>query len=166
MSKNLQKVQDMLDDKHERKIISGYLPTEETHKVGDTWTDFDGKKWEQKNGYRTNITKLANRGIVDYKCSDCEKYIVKPWDKEIFKFNGRCYYCQIDFEAELKTFGKFDEWKKEQDERIKEGYIEKFEKENEELVKEIANLENPFDTKVANALANENVTMTINKNIK
>ena len=29
-SKNLQKVQDMLDDKHERKIQSGYLPTEET----------------------------------------------------------------------------------------------------------------------------------------
>jgi hypothetical protein len=31
-------------------------------------------------------------------------------------------------------------------------------------VKEIAKLENPFDTKVANALANANVTMTINKN--
>ena len=39
-------------------------------------------------------------------------------------------------------------------------------KENEELVKEIANLENPFDTKVANALANANVEMTINKNTK
>ena len=165
-SKNLQKVQDMLDGKHESKIISGYMPTEETHKVGDRWFDSDGKEWEQKNGYRTNVTKLANRGIVDDSCSDCEAYIVKKWDKEIFKFNGRCYYCQINFEAELKTSGKFDEWKEAQDKRIKEGYIEKFEKENEELVKEIAKLENPFDTKVANALANANVTMEINKNTK
>ena len=103
---------------------------------------------------------------MDHKCSDCDKYIVKKWDKEIFKFNGRCYYCQIDFEAELKTSGKFDEWKEAQDKRIKEGYIERFEKENEELVKEIAKLENPFDTKVANALANGEVEMTINKNTK
>ena len=58
-SKNLQRVQDMLDDKHERKIQSGYLPTEETHKVGDVWTDSDGKKWEQKNGYRVNISFQA-----------------------------------------------------------------------------------------------------------
>ena len=75
-SKNLQKVQDMLDDKLERKIQSGYVVVEETHKVGDIWTDSDGKKWEQKNGYRSNITKLANRGIVDHRCSDCEAYIV------------------------------------------------------------------------------------------
>ena len=165
-SKNLQRVQDMLDDKLERKIQSGYVVVEETHKVGDIWTDSDGKEWEQKNGYRTNITKFANKGIVDDSCSDCEKYIVKPWDKEIFKFNSRCYYCQIDFEAELKSSGKFDEWKESQDKRIKEGYIEQFEKENEELVKEIAKLENPFDTKIANAMSNANVTMEINKNTK
>ena len=164
-SKNLQKVQDMLDDKHDRKIQSGYLPTEETHKVGDIWTDSDGKKWEQKNGYRVNITKLANAGIAE-QCSDCNSYITRPWDKEIFKFNGRCYYCQIDFEAELKGTGKFDEWKEEQDKKIKEDYIKKFEEENEELVKEIANLENPFDTKIANAMSNANVTMEINKNTK
>ena len=163
-SKNLQKVQDMLDDKLDRKIQSGYTPIEEKYEVGDIWTDSDGKKWEQKNGYRSNIIKFADRGIVDHKCSVCEKFIVKPWDKEIFKFNDRCYYCQIDFEAELKTSGKFDEWKEKQDKKIKEGYIKKFEKENEELVKEIANLENPFDTKVANALANGEVEMTINKN--
>ena len=165
-SKNLQKVQDMLDGTSTRKLQVGYSTVDERHEVGDIWTDSDDKTWEQKNGYRTNITKLANRGIVDNKCSDCEAYIVKKWDKEIFKFNGRCYYCQIEFEAELKGTGKFDEWKEAQDKRIKEGYIEKFEEENEELVKEIAKLENPFDTKVANALANANVTMEINKNTK
>jgi hypothetical protein len=61
---------------------------------------------------------------------------------------------------------KFDEWKKKQEENIKEDYIKKFEEENEELVKEIAKLENPFDTKIANAMSNANVTMEINKNTK
>ena len=162
-SKNLQKVQDMLDGKGTGKIQSGYMPTEDTHKVGDVWTDSDGKKWEQKDGYRVNLTKLASAGIAE-QCSDCEKYITKKWDKDIYKWNGRCYYCQIDFEAELKGSGKFDDWKEKQDKRIKEDYIKAFEAENEELIKEIEKLENPFDMKVANALANGNVSMTINKN--
>ena len=163
-SKNLQKVQDMLDGKGDGKIQVGYSTVEERHEVGDIWTDSDGKKWEQKDGFRVNHTKMANRGIADHRCSECEKYIIKPWDKEIFKFNDRCYYCQIDFEAELKGTGKFDEWKKKQDERIKKEYIKKFEEENKEFVKELENMENPFDTKVANSLANSNVSMEINKN--
>ena len=162
-SKNLQRVQDMLDDKHERKIQSGYLPTEKTHKVGDIWTDSDGKKWEQKNGYRVNITKLANAGISD-KCSDCKKYISKKWDRDVYFWNGRCYYCQIDFEAELRGTGKYDEWLKEKGKKFTKDWIKKFEEENKELIKEIENLENPFDTKIANALANGNVSMEINKN--
>ena len=84
-SKNLQKVQDMLDDKHERKIQSGYISTEEKHEIGDIWTDSDGKKWEQKDGFRVNHTKFANAGIAE-QCSDCNSYISKPWDKKIFKF--------------------------------------------------------------------------------
>ena len=164
-SKNLQKVQDMLDDKHERKIQSGYLPTEKTHKVGDIWTDSDGKKWEQKNGYRVNITKLANAGISD-KCSDCGKFISKKWDKDVYFWNGRCYYCQIDFEAELKGTGKYEEWLKEKGKKFTKDWIKKFEEENKELIKEIENLENPFSKKIANALSNANVTMEINKNTK
>ena len=164
-SKNLQKVQDMLDDKHERKIQSGYTSTEETYKVGDVWTDSDGKKWEQKNGYRVNITKFANAGVSD-KCSDCEKYIIKKWDKDVYFWNGRCYYCQIDFEAELRGTGKYEEWLKEKGKKFTEGWMERFEEENKELVKEIENLENPFSKKIANALANGEVEMTVNKNIK
>ena len=54
-----------------------------------------------------------------------------------------------------------------QDKRIKEQYIEDFEKENKELIKEIEKMKksnNPFDMKVANAMSNENVEMTIRKN--
>ena len=166
MGKNTQRVQDMLDGNYKGKIQVGYEKTEQKRKIGERWIDSDGKEWEQKNGYIASIKKTPNAGIGD-QCSDCKSFIVKPWDKEIFKFNDRCYYCQIEFEAELKTSGKFDEWKEKQDKRIKEQYIEKFEKENKELIKQIEKMKkenNPFDTKVANAMANENVSMTIKKN--
>ena len=163
MGKNTQRVQDMLDGNYKGKIQVGYDKVEQKRKIGERWTDSDGKEWEQKNGYIASIKKTPNAGLGD-QCSDCKSLIVKPWDKEIFKFNDRCYYCQIEFEAELKTSGKFDEWKEKQDKRIKEQYIDEFEKENKELIKEIEKLDNPFDLKVANAMANENVSMTIKNN--
>ena len=174
-SKNLQKVQDMLDGKGTGKIQSGYTPTEEKHEVGDRWFDSDGKEWEQKNGYRVNITKLANAGIAE-QCSDCKKYITKGWDKDSYKWNGRCYYCQIDYESQFSkntNFSKninnklgYDKYLEKRGKKFTEDWIKKFEEENKELVKEIENLENPFDTKIANALSNANVTMEINKNTK
>ena len=60
-SKNLQKVQDMLDGRGTGKIQVGYSTVEETRKVGDRWFDSEGREWEQKNGYRTNVTKLAKK---------------------------------------------------------------------------------------------------------
>ena len=166
MGKNTQRVQEMLDGNYKNKIQVGYEKTEQKREIGDRWFDSDGKEWEQKNGYIASIKKTPNAGIGD-QCSDCESLIIKPWDKEIYKFNNRCYYCQIEFEAELKGTGKFDEWKEKQDKRIKEQYIEQFEKENKEIVKEIEKMrksDNPFDGRVANAMSNENVEMTIRKN--
>ena len=166
MGKNTQRVQDMLDGNYKGKIQVGYSKTEQKRKIGERWTDSDGKEWEQKNGYIASIKKTPNVGLGD-NCSDCKSLIIKPWDKDFFKWNGRCYYCQIEFEAELKATGKFDEWKEKQDKRIKEQYIEEFEKENKEFIKELEKMKkdgNPFDMKVANAMANENVSMTIKKN--
>jgi hypothetical protein len=166
MSKNIQRVQDMLDGNYKNKIQVGYEKTEQKREIGERWFDSDGKEWEQKNGYIASIKKTPNAGIGD-QCSDCKSLIVKPWDKEIFKFNDRCYYCQINFEAELKTNGKYEEWEEKQHARVKQQYIEQFEKENKEFIKELEKMrksDNPFDTKVANAMANENVSMAIKNN--
>ena len=158
-SKNLQRVQDMLDGTHGGKIQVGYSTVEETHKVGDTWTDIDGVQWEQKNGYRSKISKV-NKGIAD-ECSDCNKWITKGRDRDTYNRMGRCFYCQIDFEVDLKNKGKWEDWVKEQE-------INRW----ETIIKEVAeldkkNLENKWnDASVANAMANSNVNMTIKKNTK
>ena len=158
-SKNLQRVQDMLDGTHSGKIQVGYSTVEETHKVGDTWTDSDGVQWEQKNGYRSKVSKVK-KGIAD-ECSDCNKWITKGRDRDTYNRMGRCFYCQIDFEVDLKNKGKWEDWVKEQE-------INRW----ETIIKEVAeldkkNLENKWnDASVANAMANSNVNMTIKKNTK
>ena len=179
MSKNIQKVQDMVDGNFKQKTQVSMHVDEDVHanrKVGDTWTDAEGDQWEQKNGYRSKISKMAAKGIAD-KCPDCKSLIFKKWDKDVYKWNGRCYYCQIDYEAKFpRNIGtnparehhqedsKYGQYLEGRYENFKKGYIEKWEEENAEFVKELDKLENPFDTKVANALANGNVEMTIKKN--
>ena len=161
-SKNLQRVSDMLDGTYGGKIQSGYTPIEKTYKVGEKWTDSDGVEWEQKQGYRSKVSKMASVGLGD-NCKTCESLIIKKWDKDVYKADGRCYYCQIDYEAELK--GKYIRWfayrrlkdfqnmKSIEKDMIQ--WVDEMEKEREK---------NPFDETVANAMANGEVEMSINKN--
>ena len=129
-SKNLQKVQDMLDGNFQTKIIVGEHSVgrdDKQRKVGDKWTDVDGIPWEQKDGYKVK-GRLATSDVThhswDKKCSMCETLILKPWDKDTYKADGRCYHCQLNYELDK------------------------------------INNEKVFDKSVANALANDNIDTT------
>ena len=105
LRKNLQKVQDQLDGTYKGKIQVGMHTPDNVHadrKVGDIWTDSDGVQWEQMQGYRSKVSKLASRGIFDATCKTCKKGILKPWDKDVHKADGRCYHCQLNYELDLK----------------------------------------------------------------
>ena len=170
MSKNLQKVQDMLDGKGTGKIQVGASSVgggEETRKVGDKWVDADGIPWEQKDGYKVK-GRLAVSDVThqswDMKCSECEDLILKPWDKDTYKADGRCYHCQLNYELDLK-FDKPIRWFAYR--RLKQlQNMESIENDMIQWIDEFTEYkkQNPFDTKVANALANGEVEMTINKN--
>ena len=165
MGKNLQKVQDMLDGNHKNKIqVGGYSKSDEKREVGDKWTDSDGNEWEQKEGYRTKNTREGQHHSWDKKCSGCKKLIVKKWDKDTHKADGRCYHCQLNYELDLK----FDSWLRWFAYRRLKDFknMKAIEKEMEQWVDEFEKIkeENPFDMKVANALANAEVEMSIHKN--
>jgi len=168
MSKNLQKVQDMLDGNYKTKTQVGYSTVEEVRKVGDKWTDSDGVEWEQKEGYKYKIPTMPSVGIFSHQCKDCKKNCspktAKPWDRDCFKADGRCYYCQIEFEDNLK-FDKPIRWFAYR--RLKDLInMESLEKDMIQWIDDMTeqNKKNPFDMKVANALANGEVEMQINKN--
>ena len=168
MGKNTQKVQDMLDGNHKRKLQVGMHTPEDVHsnrKVGDKWTDSDGVEWEQKQGYRSKVSKLAAKGLGD-TCSmeDCKKLIIKSWDKDTYKADGRCYHCQLNYELDLQ-FDKPIRWFAYR--RLKDfKNMIAIEKEMEQWVDEFEKIrkENPFDEKLANALSNANISMDISKN--
>ena len=167
MSKNLQKVQDMLDGNYKTKIQSGYTHYEKQRKVGDKWTDVDGIPWEQKDGYKVK-GRLATSDVThhswDKKCSMCETLILKPWDKDTYKADGRCYHCQLNYELDLQFEApiRWFAYRRLKDFRN----MESIQKDMEQWVDEWEKIkkENPFDETIANALANSEVEMTINKN--
>jgi len=167
MSKNLQKVQDMLDGKGSGKIQVGQYEGDihANRELGERYFDHDGKEWEKTNYGRTSVSKLPNVGLGD-NCSneDCKKLIVKKWDKDVFKADGRCYHCQLNYELDLK-FDKPIRWFAYR--RLKDlKNMASIEKDMEQWVDAITEerKEKVFDSSVANALANGNLEMTINKN--
>tara|TARA_R100000697_G_scaffold40592_1_gene52950 strand:+ start:42 stop:566 length:525 start_codon:yes stop_codon:yes gene_type:complete len=168
-SKNLAKVQSMLDGTYGGKIQSGYSPIEEYRKVGDKWTDSEGYEWEQKDGYQVKKGgSMPARGMFNHQCKDCKKNcspkIAKPWDRDVWKADGRCYYCQMDYEIDLKA-DKPIRWFAYR--RLKDlKNMIALEKEMIQWVDEITKEreQNPFDETIANAIANGEVSLTINKN--
>ena len=168
--KNLEKVQSYLDGTHQGKIQSGYTPTEEQHEIGDKWFDFEGIQWEQKNGYRSKVSKV-NVGIFSKQCKECDKPCTKSFDVDTYNRMGRCYDCQVHFEEELKwnsknrigkNGNKWQFWVKLQelkrwdavDREVEQFVMNRYEE----------NKINPFDKSIVNAMANANVSMEINKN--
>ena len=169
MSKNLAKVQDMLDGNYKSKIQVGVgdQEVEQVRQVGDKWVDSDGTPWEQKDGYQVK-GRLATSDVThhswDNNCSCCKKLIVKKWDKDVHNADGRCYHCQLDYEVDLKS--KYIRWFAYR--RLKElKNMKSLEKEMIQWVDEMEKQKqkNPFDKTVANALANGEVEMSINKNV-
>ena len=168
-SKNLAKVQSMLDGTYGGKIQSGYTPTEEHRKVGDKWTDSDGYHWEQKEGFRVKSGgSMPARGMFNHQCKDCGKNCspktAKPWDRDTWKADGRCYHCQMNYELDLKFESKL-RWYAYR--RLKDlRNMESLEKDMIQWIDEMTKekKKNPFDEKVANALANGEVDMSIKKN--
>tara|TARA_E500000305_G_C3869786_1_gene164589 strand:+ start:50 stop:562 length:513 start_codon:yes stop_codon:yes gene_type:complete len=168
MSKNLAKVQDMLDGNYKSKIQVGYSKTEETRQVGDKWTDSDGVEWEQKEGYIYKVPTLPNVGMFSKQCKNCKKNCspktAKPWDRDTYKADGRCYHCQINYEIDLKA-DKWIRWFAYR--RLKDlRNMTALEKDMEQWIVELEKQKNEkvFDKKVANALANGEVEMSIKKN--
>ena len=170
--KNLEKVQSYLDGTHQGKIQSGFIPENihEGRKVGDKWTDSDGVEWEQRDGYRSKVSKV-NVGMFSKQCKDCSKPCTKSFDVDTYDRMNRCYDCQVHFEEDLKwkkknrigkNGNKWQFWVKL--EQLKRW--DAIDREVEQLVLDNyeQNKKNPFDKSVVNAMANANISMEINKN--
>ena len=146
---NIEKVKKMIKGVYNRPIQIGYQgKSVDERKEGETWVDYNNRTWVKEDGKRKQITKIPPRGFD--KCNDCEKLILKTIDRHTYDRMGRCKYCQIDFEVDLKAKNKWEDWVKEMEEKRWETILKEYESE----MKDMDTTSSPFDTKIANALAN------------
>ena len=146
---NIEKIQKMVKGIYNRPIQKGYEgKTVQQRKEGEEWTDARGRSGKIEDGKRKEITKIPPRGFD--KCNDCEKLILKTIDRYTYDRMGRCKYCQIDFEMNLKEEGKWEEWVTDMEKQRWEAVLAEYESEMELINK----ADSPFDKTIANALAN------------
>ena len=159
----------MLDGNYKSKIQVGqYAPTEEIRKVGDKWVDSEGYQWEQKDGFKVKLSNTPAVGLFNHQSKECNKNcspkMAKPWDRDTWKADGRCYHCQMNYELDLKFDAPIRLFAYR---RLKDlQNMESLEKEMEQWVEEFTRMkaEKVFDESIANAMANDNVSMQIKNN--
>ena len=161
-SKNLAKVQSMLDGDYNNKIQVGYGDTAApTRKVGDVWTDAEGYEWEQKEGFKVKKSVMPAVGMFPHQCKDCGTNCDnKKRDKKTYMGFDRCFACQINFEVNLKAkkIGKknckWHFWV-----RLQQLYtMDAIEKDIEAAIFDNYEMDKSFgDMSVANAMANANI---------
>ncbi len=172
-NRNLAKVQAMVDGTFRtHKIQVGTHTAENVHanrKVGERYFDHDGKEWEKTDWGRSSI-KAVHVGLGD-NCSDCDKLIIKKFDKDTHIRMGRCYNCQVHFEEELKwnknnkigkSGNKWQFWVKLQQLRRWDSIDRDMEQIVEENYKE--SQKKVWDKSVSNAMSNANIEMSIKQN--
>ena len=115
--KDVNRLRNLVKGKHANKsqVSVGFTKGQEgPHIEGDIWDEAD-KTWTIKDGIKQNVTKLdAAREAVNLPifCPSCKKPMKPHLDKKWYKMYHRCFNCQIDFEAEIRRQGLWEEYQK------------------------------------------------------
>jgi len=85
---------------------------ESKKKLGDIWTDKEGKTWEQKDGYKISVSQMDDvRAYLEKlnTCSseDCNTIQYSNADKKVIRKTGLCVTCLRKMEQTLKEDGTF-----------------------------------------------------------
>lgn len=92
----------------------GYQKAFKNRKEGDIWEE-SGKTWTIKNGIKQNITKFdkAKKAIrTPLACPKCGGSMNYHLSKKMYKIHGMCFDCTIDYEAQLRKAGLYEEYEK------------------------------------------------------
>ena len=86
-------------------------------KVGEKWTDGDGKSWEQTEGGRIEFSELGDimadaRAYLDKlnscKSNNCKTIKVGRVDKKLISKTGYCLHCLTIKESQIKVDGLWE----------------------------------------------------------
>lgn len=126
------------------KLQTGYQKAYTKHQEGDIWEE-SGKTWTIKNGIKQNITKFdkAKKAIrIPLACPKCKGSMNYHLSKKMYKIHGMCFDCTIDYEAQLRKAGLYDEYEK----NLMQGNIKTFLSEIESYTHSLINNEQSYVT--------------------
>ena len=126
------------------KSQTGYKKSTQRHKEGDIWEE-SGKTWTIKNGLKQNVTKLdaaKKAAQVPLTCPKCNGSMSYWLSKKIFKINKMCFNCFIEYEAELRRNGLYEDYLI----HARKGNLKFFIEELEQRLQEALNYEDSFVT--------------------
>jgi hypothetical protein len=112
---------------------------EKKREVGEIWTDKEGKEWEQKEGYKTNVTRMDDiRAYLNTlsNCSnkDCTIVQYSNADKKLIRKTGMCTTCLAKVEQELRDDGTYPFYEDYKITRNKLAYIREMKDRYEEAL--------------------------------
>lgn len=121
----------------------GWTPDLIERREGEVWNDAQGKSWVKKNGIkkRVNTSLKINPDSTRQTCNICKMDV--KWgnhlDAKIYPKTGRCYDCNISFEAKLKFVGKFSDYEKEKIFKNQKGFCLDLKSKLEETIHHLEN---------------------------
>lgn len=117
---NIKAVKEMIGGEHKtqtKKTISFADKIVERREVGETWIDDKNQKWEQRNGYKVKIGKMAKLREelnsfpnCNAKNSSCNCTEPGQADLKMKAIHGMCLNCVVEMEHNLKLEGKYEEY--------------------------------------------------------
>lgn len=118
--KNIKAVSEMLEGKHKtqtKKTVAFDKKEVVRRDVGDIWIDDKGQQWEQRNGYKVKVGKLAKLREELKSFPKCRKEVCTcttpgSADLKMKAYHGMCLDCVTDMEHELKLNGEYETYEK------------------------------------------------------
>ena len=113
--KDVQRMRNLIkgDGDKATQVQLGYKKNQVDRKEGDIWEE-NGRQWTIKNGIKKNFTKnnLAKLANSPLFCPSCNKIMNKQHDPSFYRFRQTCMDCFFDWQTEMKIQGKWEEYKK------------------------------------------------------
>jgi len=92
----------------------GYQKSSKKYVEGDVWEE-SGKTWTIKKGVKQNVTKLdgAKKALrMPLACPKCGGSMKHHLAKKMYRIHGFCFDCTIEYEAQLRKAGLYEEYEK------------------------------------------------------
>ena len=136
--KNIKAVNEMLRGQHrsQTKATVGFENDKSDRVLGEVWTDDNGQKWVQKDGYKSKISRFdkIRKLISTNNCPQCKKKLTK-FDHQFVTKENKCHDCVVKEETLLQCEGYvkgedlYEQYEREKIQKNVESFIKEAEQE-------------------------------------